>query len=125
MKLRNWFILTIAFATVAFAQQQRINLLAPMAGFGKGKATFKTRTSTSGFEVEVQAEGERLLRNTKYVLNIGNGKYVRTVTTDVFGHYHWSQRKIGANQAIVRSGDKVILKTTTGAIVQVGIFKVN
>lgn len=122
MKLRNWLLLSIAFAAVAFAQQQRVNLIAYMGGFGKGKVTFKTRASTSGFEVEVQGEGERLVRNRQYILNIGNGKIKRTVTTNVYGEYHWSMRRIGTNQPIIRAGERAVLTTLSGVPVQAGVF---
>lgn len=102
----------------AFAQS-RTELLAPLTGAGKGKATFKTR----GAEAELQIEGENLRKNAKYNISVAGGRVVATVTTNVFGRFE-VRRSLRGVLPQVKVGDKVFvtLASTQGLAIS-GSFR--
>lgn len=89
-----------------------------MTGQGKGKATFKSR----GNELEVQAEGENLRRNTTYRLNLGNGKLTVNVVTNSLGRFTYRRAWRGTAPKFV-AGETAILRSTANAVVLSGTFR--
>lgn len=118
--MRNFTLaLTLAAATFAVAQT-RTELIAPMTGAGKAKATFKTR----GAEAELQVEGENMRRNTTFKVTIGNGKFVGTVTTDALGRFA-ARRAWRGTFPQIKVGDTVVVRyATTQAVAVSGTFRV-
>ncbi|MBL8064987.1 MAG: hypothetical protein JNM34_03910 [Chthonomonadaceae bacterium] len=117
MKLYTSLALTMLVSCFAVSQS-RTEVIAPMSGIGKGKVAFKVRDGGG----ELQAEGERLRRNTTYILNVGGGRFVRTVTTDGFGTYRLSVRFARGNAPAIVAGTRAVLLDGARNTVQRGVF---
>lgn len=109
-------------ASLAFAQAGRLELLANMAGVGKGKAKYKSVTKGGIFEAQLEFEGENLRPNTAYIIGVSNG-FTANVKTNTLGRYAFAQR-FAAPTLPFRTGMTVTLSPVGKAAIQTGTFAV-
>lgn len=118
---------TVLFAVVALsafaaAQSGKLLLQARLSGVGKGKVVWKIDDRAGRSQAQLQLEGERLPRNTAFVVTIDRDTAFM-VLTDGLGRYHVAQRYTTPDRPSISAGDSVVVSDGSGATIQWGVMQ--